>query len=83
MECYHNAISLAKGYPQCLDCGKEFRNGELGRIRKEREDKCNHSRLDHGYASNPPTSWCPDCGGYFSDLEIKNMKDKQVKKEEI
>lgn len=48
MECYHNAISLTKGYPQCLDCGKEFRNGELGRIRKEREDKCNHPRLEHG-----------------------------------
>jgi hypothetical protein len=66
MECMHTAIDFTKENPICLNCGKEFANGELGRMRKEIRDKCNHSRLDYGYASNPPKAYCPDCGSYFT-----------------
>jgi hypothetical protein len=65
MECRHNVISFVKGFPHCLDCGRNFKNGELAKIRKQIESECNHSNLDYGYASNPPCAFCPDCGGYF------------------
>lgn len=66
MNCMHTSISLTKRFPHCLDCGTDFKNGELAKIRKEREEKCSHSRLEYGYASNPPKAFCPDCKGYFN-----------------
>jgi DNA-directed RNA polymerase subunit RPC12/RpoP len=65
MECSHYPIAVRKGYLQCMDCQQEFHNGELAKIRKERENKCSHTRLEHGYASNPPQSRCLDCGKFF------------------
>lgn len=70
MECLHNSISLIKGYPSCINCGTDFKNGELAKIRKERESNCNHLRLEHGYASRPPKSKCLDCGGYFDSRSL-------------
>ena len=63
--CSHNSIAVKKDYLLCITCKQEFRNGELGAMRKERESKCEHKRLEHGYASNPPKSKCVDCGAFF------------------
>lgn len=65
MECRHSSISLVNEFPQCLVCGMDFKNGELGKLRRERENNCKHPNLRHGYASNPPKAYCSDCGGYF------------------
>jgi hypothetical protein len=65
LTCSHSSISVNKDHLLCNSCNREFRNGELGAIRKERESKCEHKRLSHGYASNPPQSLCLDCGRYF------------------
>lgn len=66
MDCWHNRVSFTKGFPHCLDCGEDFKNGELAKIHKERERNCNHPNLEHGYASNPPKAWCPDCHNYIN-----------------
>lgn len=72
MECRHNSISLTEGFPHCLNCGLDFKNGELGKLRKERESKCSHKKLEDGwYASNPPMKRCIDCGGYFKADELR------------
>lgn len=71
MECRHNRISFTKGFPHCLDCRTDFKNGELGKINKRREENCNHNNLENGwYASNPPMKRCLDCGGYFKQSEL-------------
>lgn len=65
VQCWHNSISLTKGHPHCLDCGRDFKNGELGKILKERKRLCDHPNMERGYASNPPMTWCPDCHNYI------------------
>ncbi|PAF27433.1 hypothetical protein CHH61_03290 [Shouchella clausii] len=74
MECWHNRISLKKGYPHCLDCKKDFKHGELGKIRQARKQQCSHPNLEYGYASNPPMAWCHDCHNYIRYITDRNGK---------
>lgn len=72
--CQHGRISLLKGYPACMDCGGEFKNGELAKMRNQRMVKCSHEKLEHGYATNPPQSKCLDCGEFFTQRELNAIK---------
>ncbi|MDQ0254912.1 NTP pyrophosphatase (non-canonical NTP hydrolase) [Evansella vedderi] len=38
-----------------------------------KQKKCQHKRLEHGYASNPPCSRCLDCGSYFTKKQLERL----------